>query len=522
MFGKKILSLVGVLFLGSQIASVNAACQITISGCPGDCQCELGSSHDTCQNGYYAVAAGDGANKTPNSGITDGLLIKFSGDNVGDDCNVITDNGYYKSLETNKYIVKGASGANMITAGNGCTAGKVDSEDGYKFCLDGTAGDGTNKISWNDGNYYLVDTTTADVFTGDTNGVAVVVSKDDAIVDAGLTNDSKNYLVINKKASYGTPTTAVDQIIAVTNGGTDLGKVTAGFSDGDDYCVSDATKQITPKIDNFCNSALSSVDCDQYYTYESTGGTFSIEIPKRTVKTCTGIIGLTSCSDGDYYIVSAGSLQQTPSGTGQLYKCVEETTNNVVCRKDLSTVGYLKNSDGVKNDSGDKTIPYIQCNALASGGNGVDTSNEDNCIALEALGQVDGCTASDVGKLIKTVGGYQLCIDASTPKPLATPGNFLVDASKASTFETTGTGADSGYFVVAQLGNDHAIRKPQDMKKYIYASAKQVYTKSDSGAYDAICQSTTTLKDAKEYILNKDVDSPATVDHVDYYKLNNN
>ena len=145
-------------------------------------------------------------------------------------CDIVSVNGYYKSPETGKVIAKSASGANMITAGNGCTAGKVDQDDDYKFCLDAS----TNKIPWNDGNYYLVDTAVATVFTGDTNGVEVVVSKDDAITAVSIGDDGKDYLVTNKKDSFGS--SSVDDLIAIKNDGNDYSKVTT-FVDGIYLCI---------------------------------------------------------------------------------------------------------------------------------------------------------------------------------------------------------------------------------------------------------------------------------------------
>jgi len=190
----------------------------------------MGTDHALCENGFYAVESGDGNDKTPNGSITDGLLIKLSGDTVGEQCDIISVNGYYKSPEIGKVIAKSASGANMITAGNGCTAGEVDQDDEYTFCLDAS----TNKIPWNDGNYYLVDTDVATVFTGDSNNVAVVVSKDNAITAVSIGNDSKDYLVTNKKNGF--ESSSVDDLIAIKNDGTDYSKVTT-FVDGIYLCI---------------------------------------------------------------------------------------------------------------------------------------------------------------------------------------------------------------------------------------------------------------------------------------------
>jgi len=144
-----------------------------MSNSANNCAMKAGSD---CVNGYYAVTAVDGE-QTANTGVSDGKLVLLSGTSAGENYSVESTIGYFMSGEANKFISNSYEGkANMVTAASGCTAGQVDSDDSYKFCLSGT-----QKLTWSEGKNYIFKDVDQ-VFGNDANKKYIVTNGSNKII----------------------------------------------------------------------------------------------------------------------------------------------------------------------------------------------------------------------------------------------------------------------------------------------------------------------------------------------------
>jgi len=510
MFGKKLLSLVSLLFLGSKFATVSADCTTTYSGGL--------LINEECDIGYYLI------NKAGN-----GLLASVaSNECVGETCTLV----YCSENDNSTTCTPKASVTGLVTYGlDGttileCTAGqcsvKTASESGCTGALAGGIISGGSKLCitaenssekdfsysvTNNSYYYItvaIGSTTVftgpDEVSGNAKKVLVRIGNGIAELITAFGDRTTNYLAHDGSDE-----------IAIKYDGVDTISKNVLITGDEEYCVDDNTKVITERSPNFCTNGLANVNCDKYYLCDSgvcQDKTTTIDARQEVTCNNNGINGITTCDDGDYYITVTGQVTlKDGTGAGDLVECKATADPSIIqCNKKTDIIGYLKNADGTNAS----TIPYIKCSA-----------KNDGTATCEAIGQPSesACTDSTAGtgKLIYN-SVYKICIDGTHSVDIenaSVAGSYLIDASKDSAFEHAGV--KNIYSVVAKIGGGNAIRKPQDGKKYIYVktTTKQVFEKGETGASDLCSGDNINSGAATEYVLNK----KQGTDYVDYYKV---
>jgi len=184
MFGKKILSIIGLLLVGSQISSVKADC--TISSVTGSDYVLAGE--DCVNNGYYVAFVNGGGDNQLNddTGVTGGKgkLIKVDGSD-STKAVLVNDIGYFKSPDgkiiSNDYngdakLVESATGENGKEC-NGNVGKLVTISGAVELCLTDTIGVALKDSG--SGKNYLMKNAAGNIFTIDNNKSNIVIKDGD-------------------------------------------------------------------------------------------------------------------------------------------------------------------------------------------------------------------------------------------------------------------------------------------------------------------------------------------------------
>jgi len=508
MFAKNILSITALLFIGSQLLSVNAENACVFDSVSAG-SCSVGSCSSGEQNKYYVITGGNTAVYTGTN--ISGVLVKVNG--AGDDCDPVTDIGIFKTTLANgtpAYISKDSIGQisflDDLATTPDCVDGKLT--DTGNLCIDSAY---SNAITLTAGKNYLVKNAYS-IFTGTAADLVATKYEDNGnslIKDESITGD-------------------------------------------EDYCVSSTTKVITERAKNYCDTTIG---CDEYYV--CTTGLCEDKTTDYSVRkgTCNPITGA-ECEGGDngdyYYIGNAKglvsgtlgeSLETTAGTTGYLYKCTISGGSSSGCTIDESSAGYFVNSAG-------DDIKYIQCTVGESSNTckGLIDAPETvvNCVANSSGIILDGAqykqctdendvnatpitaksntiqvtdTCTSNGELIKgTDTNYKICVKQSNDSLVAvefSTASYFIDSGNTSPFNDNEL---ANHFVMVDIDSEKAVLNTT-AKKYRYAitATRQIIEKANAEA-NGMCQSgslkTTT---GHEFAMTK---PSAGVDHVNYYKDN--
>jgi len=200
MFGKKVLGLISLLFLGSQLSSVRAAetCKITFTAATtGADAAPALCTQSNCAEGYYAVFSAGSVVEPNTTGGENGYLVYVNGSNG---CEPKDEIGYFKSPD-NKYISNSYQGkAKMETPkSDGCITNNIGLlvNDGVNnvLCLDYYEAEKkavTIGFDTTSEKYLLkYDNTNGVLFTGSSTGrIAIAPTSNSLILDSKTTYDS--------------------------------------------------------------------------------------------------------------------------------------------------------------------------------------------------------------------------------------------------------------------------------------------------------------------------------------------
>lgn len=231
MFGKKILSIIGLLLVGSQISSVKAAC--TISSVSGDNYTLEGDECET--NGYYvAFVNGDGDNQLNDAtGVTGGKgkLIKVSGSDKTSAV-VVTDIGYFISPD-GQYISNDHNGdAKLVVPATGESGQECSGKVGELVTI--TTGGATGRKK-----------------RGTTVELCLTSTISVALKDSG---SGKNYLMENAAGNiFSNADSETYPNIVIKDGDKSL-TFNSDYGDSE-YCVY-GSNEIQDRITNFCSGTI--------------------------------------------------------------------------------------------------------------------------------------------------------------------------------------------------------------------------------------------------------------------------
>jgi hypothetical protein len=566
MFAKKFLSIVGLLFFGSQISKVAADCDWTGATINGEAEtCSGITGCGTDEYGYYYKAKSDGN--------VNNVIVKVDGQTS---CKIVTDSGYYITKDNKYYsvdnsnlatVVEGDGTAAQITGS--CTTNNVGTlfkdttdNDIIKICLT-ESGD---SAEFGNGKFYLITegSGTSGLLTGGTENVIISTIDSDAIKvitpDDSLVVSQFSGNIVNASGGSNTAVTTGNLIVLDSDS-----KVKNTFN-CDNYCLDKITRKLYDRKVEYCADGT---ECSGYFTCN--GGVCE---DKSTVYTrragCTTneelITGGAECAtrEGVYYFIASatGKTESDLSGflnidvgaRGYLHKCTIAANGDSNCAEETKAAGYFKSQNG-----GD--IAYIQCTpndtetttciglmdapqAITSGktscGNGEGEtllngayvsgsnyqlcssgSNSGSAIPLGNLIQLtDTCTS--FGQLIKDESTYKLCVKSNsgivaTDGVAFTEASYFVDAKVANAFNKDAQEDD--LFVVVDIDEKSAIvDRSTNPKKYKYAvaSTNEIVNKAD-GSSKGLCSGNTFQTAGHEF----EMTIPNTGnDKVNYYKDN--
>lgn len=575
MFGKKLLSIVSLLFLGSQLSKVSAECNwdggMTINGETPTCTGLTGCTDD--EYGYYYKAA--------TAGSVTNVMVKVKS---ATECDIVQAAGYYigkddtyykvdttnlaAAVDTSAQIENNESGSGPYKCENANDVGKLYyNSDAINICVAAATGK-----PFGEGNYFLITegSGTSGLLGGaasvvvslvDTDAIKVV-TPDDSLVVSEITGDISN-------ASGGENTSVVPNDLIVLDSDS---KVKNTF-DCEDFCLDKTTRKLLERKPEYCNSET---ECVGYYTCDDgVCEDKSIIYPPRfgggNEQTCDTnallIAGGEACAGraGDYYFIAsaagkteanlADALTITVGTTGYLHKCTIAANGDSSCGEETGLAGYFVS----QNDGGDG-ITYIQCtpaNAgatvckglmdapavitsaitacgsgsgkledgayingddyiVCSGGSSTSTLNINNLIQLTS-------TCESAGQIIKDGAEYKLCVKNSAVDTLDTTGvafsaaSYFVDASVTNAFndQALAVNGKNHYYVVVDIDDKSAVvQRSTTPKKYKYAVAatNEIVEKANAES-KGIC-STSEFQDAgHEFQMTKE-----NSDNVNYYR----
>lgn len=511
MFGKKLLSIIGLLFAG-QIAYVSADCEPAY-----DSGLKLNEDGD-CTVGYYLL------NKAGTAALASGADTECSGDTCklvycsdttgstacvpqtvtglvtyaldGETILECTD-GDCKITEPTESQCSVALAGGIITGGSKlCITAVDDSEVVFDYDVTG------------DSYYYIevaVDSTT--VFTGptavqdDPKKVLVKIGKGIAQLVESFGDTTTSYLAHDGNSE-----------IAVKYGGSTIDKNTGLTGGTPIYCVNGETSAIEDRKANFCGS---NVACSQYCTFSDgvcTKITTDAQFVFERSATCNPI-GTSeekaACNPG-YFIKYNGALI-TASTT---VATIEEDASKLSLIECTGTdctpidsgsfpIGYIANSDPLSNGSTSGNVPFIKCTA------------NNSCSTIEAADNKSSCDASGVlvnsdSFCLKTEGTITAALDA--------PGKYLLNTSDTSIFNTN-TSADHYVIVEIKYGSVLMVRKDDIVAeggefRYVYTDdTLEIFGRKNTN----ICSSNKTIK---EFMLDKQDDIIKTYTDNEYYASN--
>jgi hypothetical protein len=411
MFGIKILSLIGLLFI-SQILSVSASgtCSFTTATTSN---CEVGSCTDSSDFGYHKEG---------------NYIMKVTGTSA---CTPVTVPGIYKTVDDKYYSVNySTKQASEVDKVQGCTAGKVDTTDG-KFCLDDTS-----KLEWGDGKKYMyVDAGT--IFSESSSATIILKSsdetsivKDETQIDTkGVYVDFNTKLIKDRNENFCSGT-ILNKLYTCTSGVCTEGNADVQGSDNP-YMIKNAND-------------------DAYHLYLFTvGGDNKLTIVKRAND--NGIYAYTNNNPSDitYGTKVTEFNEDTLPGNTYLYYCKESECT--------LTEGYIRHG----KTSGSEKLAY--CAGTTDSACTDINDTEKTCTQATEIGNVQ--LAEGTPKIFK------LCVENSgteTLKDVSAGGDFVTknNSNKYIKYNVSDSliakvVQENGYYLV---GNDNTfIKTPGDV-----------------------------------------------------------
>jgi len=428
MFGK-ILSIVGLLFLGSQITSVSA--EVCGFGTVSTDGCTLTGDCNSSNYGYYGVfkAADDGytvVNDDKNNIDIDGILVRIFDDDGTTACEPVEGPiAYYKSTwnDATKYLKATGTGkvVNIATedSDNACTtaAGSIKS-DGSAVCIDNLG----NSIDF--GTYGHLISDTGSVF----GGSKVVISSTNNIIKKVDLSDQKDRLVDDN----GT-------IKAITYQLTDA---ESNFDEDIDYCV-DENLIIWKRKEALCGAGS---DCT-YYTKDQSGWTKTDNnVPRVDSSTpvCDPADDNGTCAKG-YHLVS-GDI------TNSLYFCDGETGCGDDAISETSIpIGYLVNAGGegyIKCEFSAGTRVCSSASVVAAG-----SSSSDDCKTVGGL--YKDYTGGKINLCLDSTSKISIDLETTDDSGVATQGKYILPlgGSTSGQFGVEGRN-DASYYISVEVDAD--------------------------------------------------------------------
>lgn len=553
MFGKKILSIIGLLFIGCQISFVSAdGCAPTYTS---DSECTPADCDGTDADGYYAVG-----NK----------LVEITGSDSTASCSVVTTPGYYIDVDGAFHSVNYSKIRSDADDESDCTgnAGKFKTG-GEAFCV----ADGKELTLGDSKKYLFTDSDT--IFTSNVNNDVIVTSTAKSItVDKTSMNFIYNYCVDTNKVVRKRKEDLCDtentgdctyykcdgtkcesnNINLVSNEERENG--TCDFNNADSKCVNggyylyvtaDDTKApvenisatgpftlvqctsnpnwscgepATKPVGYLSNSGKGDdgnalyIKCEQNGTCTpvadiETGlkslavGTHLVSIDtadllgigqesSKFVVITRGDSSATASKIGNGYVTTTTSQFVIQNDTaGDLYSCTDETNYSKCSIISVSKpIGYIVNSGNVSNK------PYIKCSvsgscaAITVDSNCTPSSNDGNLYASDE-NEISICNVKN--------GDDDIILKGAQPAT----GEFFADVSTIGLFDIP---TKTGYNIVLKFKNGNIVVDNSVTNRYRYtlSGKTKIYDKAAAQASNSevgdICK-IASGDNAYEYIL---------------------
>lgn len=457
MFSKKILSLISVLFTGSQIISmVTADCVINLTVNQGAVtDCAISQEQDvSCNEGYYAVyQITQGTQLNDDQGKTEGTSGTLVEIDNQSSCSLVQDSGYFKSTigQSTKYIAKSDDNVDLISElaascseGQGGSQGKILS-DNSGVCLDNSS----EKLAFTDGtDSYMV----KDVYNK--------LASNEFVVLKGKTNA----LIVDNKYMGKNYNLCIDNEFKVWDRKEALCESTGEctyYNCGSNKCIVNSVnvipkneddltepEQEQPVVGNSCDlNATDAQNCEEgYYIVDATSQDNTL-------------ISSTTYMDGQ-------EEKSYTIGDVTLYECSKYTDQDQEEKMKCETpqpipIGYLVNNGN--GQSG--TAPYIECSSagckpisVVEGTCGAQANAQNNVVATGSL-YIEGQNT-------------KLCIfDSSIQEPAAKPviletnvGKYFVSISSA----LFGITAQQDHFIIVETDVKGNVKVVKDNVRYRY------------------------------------------------------
>lgn len=409
MFGKKILSIVGLLFLGN---TVSATC--TWTAVSGD---EYTLTTSTCNtSGYYVAFQADDNGDTDKkvndaTNVSSGYGVLFQVDGANDTVGrKVTDVGYFISGD-GKYISNDYQGnAKILSDVAGCTDDNIG-----------------KLVQIDDGGARRKRTITYEVCLGEKSTLGEFAS----VPFSG--SDTKKYLLTLDKdklfsddAAKGGVISIAEKAITWDNG-----------NDDTDFCVDTDTKVVLTRPAEYCNNSGKD-ECGSYYSCTSGSCSDTSSAEKRTTGVCNIENSETygSCQAGYYLKVDNTLMYCTGSR----------------CDPQPNTIGYLVKYGDSEN--------YIKCIAKGEK-SGSYEGNVCSTIAISALKNECSAGKGGFGDLIKDDSGNIKICNTETTDVMVTASDetnsvaeYFINANVASgVFTNTAQGESSLVMINIAGGN---------------------------------------------------------------------
>jgi len=360
MFGKKLLSIISLLFVGSQILKVSAAVAPGLPDCPASFTLESSTTECTVTGSttYYC--------------IKDNVIFGLTSDSATTACEEKITSGIHAFESASEPTTN-----SKINIGNTGTAPSVPGNLAIYTCNRKSCTRTFGYIKYNS-NYYLLgksgssdagivsDLTAITTEAGCSGKVGNIVKVGDETEASVCINESKaiqipssgsaddNYIMDNANGNEFNGQSGASTKSIVINA--IKGAITYVAPTNGDYCVE--SFKITESKSAFCTGT----SCDTYFNCASElcEEIKLVDSCKRNVSCKLSTGAFSDCTSGDYIVVKSLSdgngLQVSTEGTGTLYKCTGPTSCAIV-QDDEFIPGYYKNA----GDTSSPSLPYISC-----------------------------------------------------------------------------------------------------------------------------------------------------------------
>lgn len=507
MFGKKLLSLVGLLFISCEIASVSAVCEPTYES-----GLKIGSE---CEPGYYLInKGGDDLIVGDINSVCDGVdgktckLVYCSENDGSTVCESQTVTGLVTYRLDGRSILECTDGqCKVVTASEStCETGLVGGiiTVGSKLCIDTDSDSDSAKLfdyTVKGDQYYYINVAdgTTTVFTGLSVGdqkVLVKIGKGIAAKTTIFNDEVTNYLVNDGGVQYAIKYDGESESIVKNEG------LTGGTPI---YCINGETSAIEDRQSNFCSSIL---PCSQYCTFESGVCTEIKEdeqfVFEREIECVPNgqPSEVAACVDG-YYILYDGSLvttytvNETP-GVINVYRC-----EGGVCVQS-SPIGFIANAD-TRTKGG---LQFVKCDGV------------NGCLKLGNSDKADNIASASSAGLLVNNESVSLVAHLKEAQ-LSADGEYLLDAAAISIFNKH---AVADHFVIIKIEFGSAIlyrRSVVESAGGIFGEFRYKYTDNTLKLFGRkasdVCDSGKTII---EYMLDKTDETINSYSDNEYYAVN--